>query len=106
MRVLTVTDAWHPQVNGVVRTIEATNLELQRAGHEIALITPLSFITVPCPGYREIRLSLLPFRRVAAEIARQRRAVARRAIHIATEGPLGFAASRYCVRHRLPFTTA
>ncbi|MDZ7651713.1 MAG: glycosyltransferase family 1 protein [Burkholderiaceae bacterium] len=106
MKVLTVTDAWHPQVNGVVRTIEATNLELQRAGHEVALITPQSFITLPCPGYREIRLSLLPYRKVAAEIGRQRRTAASLAIHIATEGPLGQAARRYCRRHRLPFTTA
>jgi glycosyltransferase involved in cell wall biosynthesis len=106
MKVLTVTDAWHPQVNGVVRTIEATNVELQRAGHEVALITPQLFVTVPCPGYREIRLSLLPYRKVAAEIARQRRTTASLAIHIATEGPLGQAARRYCVRHRLPFTTA
>jgi glycosyltransferase involved in cell wall biosynthesis len=110
MRVLTVTDAWHPQVNGVVRTIEATHAELQRAGHEAALITPQSFVTVACPGYREIRLSLLPYRRVAAEIARHRRETAslaiHLAIHVATEGPLGRAARRYCLRHRLPFTTA
>jgi glycosyltransferase involved in cell wall biosynthesis len=106
MKLLTVTDAWHPQVNGVVRTIEATNHELQRAGHEIALITPQSFITLPCPGYREIRLSLLPGRRVAAAIDALRRESPALAIHIATEGPLGQAARRYCVRHRLPFTTA
>ena len=106
MKLLTVTDAWHPQVNGVVRTIEATNCELQRAGHEIALITPQSFITLPCPGYREIRLSLLPGRRVAAAIDALRRESPALAIHIATEGPLGQAARRYCVRHRLPFTTA
>jgi glycosyltransferase involved in cell wall biosynthesis len=106
MRVLTVTDAWHPQVNGVVRTIEATNAELQRAGHEVALITPQAFVTLPCPGYREIRLSLLPYRRVAAEIARHRHEAPTLAIHLATEGPLGQAARRYCLRHRLPFTTA
>ena len=106
MRVLTVTDAWHPQVNGVVRSIEATNVELQRAGHEVALITPLSFVTLPCPGYREIRLSLLPYRKVAAAIARHRRESSELAIHVATEGPLGQAARRYCLRHRLPFTTA
>ncbi len=102
MIVLTVTDAWHPQVNGVVRTIEATNRELVNAGHEVALITPLDFMTVPCPGYREIRISLLPYRRVAAAIDR----LAPDAIHVATEGPLGQAARRFCLRHRLPFTTA
>jgi len=106
MRVLTVTDAWHPQVNGVVRTIEATNQELRRAGHEVALITPQSFVTLPCPGYGEIRLSLLPYRRVAATIERHRRESASLAIHIATEGPLGDAARRYCMRHRLSFSTA
>jgi glycosyltransferase involved in cell wall biosynthesis len=61
---------------------------------------------VPCPGYREIRLSLLPGRKVAAEIERHRREAAGLAIHIATEGPLGQAARRYCVQHQLPFTTA
>jgi len=101
-RLLTVTDAWHPQVNGVVRTIEATHRELQRAGHECALITPREFTTVPCPGYGEIRLSLLPYRKVAHRIE----SYAPDAIHIATEGPLGQAARRYCVRHDLPFTTA
>jgi len=102
LRLLTVTDAWHPQVNGVVRTIEATHRELQRAGHECALITPKEFTTLPCPGYGEIRLSLLPYRKVAHRIDAYRPD----AIHIATEGPLGQAARRYCVRHELPFTTA
>lgn len=106
MKLLTVTDAWHPQVNGVVRTIEATHHELRRAGHEVALITPQSFVTLPCLGYREIRLSLLPGRRVAAAIDALRRESPALAIHIATEGPLGQAARRYCVRNRLPFTTA
>jgi glycosyltransferase involved in cell wall biosynthesis len=106
VKVLTVTDAWHPQVNGVVRTIEATNHELVRASHRVALITPQDYVTVPCPGYREIRLSLLPYRRVAHRIAREARDEDELAIHIATEGPLGQAARRYCVRHRLPFTTA
>ena len=102
LRVLTVTDAWHPQVNGVVRTIEATHRELKRAGHECDVITPLEFTTVPCPGYGEIRLSLLPYRKVARRIDES----APDAIHVATEGPLGQAARRYCVRHGVPFTTA
>ncbi len=106
MRLLTVTDAWHPQVSGVVRTIEATNAELRRAGHDPCLITPQSFLTLPCPGYREIGLSLLPYRKVAAEIDRLRGEPGALAIHIATEGPLGLAARRYCLRQRLPFTTA
>ena len=102
MRILTVTDAWHPQVNGVVRTIEATHRELQGAGHDCETISPLEFATLPCPGYREIRLSLLPYRKVAQRIDRY----GADAIHIATEGPLGQAARRYCVRQGLPFTTA
>ena len=102
MRILTVTDAWHPQVNGVVRTIEATHRELERAGHVCEVITPLEFATVPCPGYREIRLSLLPYRKVARRIEH----FAPDAIHIATEGPLGQAARRFCVVHGFPFTTA
>lgn len=102
LRILTVTDAWHPQVNGVVRTIEATHRELERAGHVCEVITPLEFVTVPCPGYREIRLSLLPYRKVARRIEH----FAPDAIHIATEGPLGQAARRFCVVHGFPFTTA
>jgi glycosyltransferase involved in cell wall biosynthesis len=102
VRVLTVTDAWHPQVNGVVRTIEATHRELKRGGHECDVITPREFATVPCPGYGEIRLSLLPYRKVARRIEDSAPDV----IHVATEGPLGQAARRYCVRHDVPFTTA
>jgi len=102
MRVLTVTDAWHPQVNGVVRTIEATNRELALAGHEAQVISPLSFATIACPGYSEIRLSLLPYRK----LARLMRDAAPDAVHIATEGPLGMAARRYCLRNEIPFTTA
>jgi len=102
LRVLTVTDAWHPQVNGVVRTIEATYRELRQAGHDCDVITPLEFATVPCPGYGEIRLSLLPYRNVARRIDQSAPDV----IHVATEGPLGQAARRYCVRHNVPFTTA
>lgn len=105
MKVITVTDAWHPQVNGVVRTIEATNRELVHAGHTTEVITPLSFASVPCLGYREIRLSLLPYRRLATLLDR---ALDTRdaAIHIATEGPLGHAARRYCLNRGLAFTTA
>ena len=102
MKLLVVSDAWHPQVNGVVRTIEATNRELALGGHTVVMIAPNEFTTVPCPRYGEIRLSLFPYRRVAQRIAAERPD----AIHLATEGPLGQAARRYCVRHGLPFTTA
>ena len=102
MRILIVTDAWEPQVNGVVRTIKSTRRELQRLGHEVALLTPLEFRTLPCPTYPDIRLSLFPKRRVARRIA----ALAPQAIHISTEGPLGLAARAYALAHGLPFTTS
>lgn len=102
MRILIVTDAWQPQVNGVVRTLTETCRELTTFGHQVEMITPLEFNTLPCPTYPDIRLSILPYRQVAQRIA----ALAPHAIHIATEGPLGLAARRYCLRHKLLFTTA
>ena len=102
MKIATVTDAWHPQVNGVVRTIEATNRELELAGHQTVVLSPQQFLTLPCPGYPEIRLSILPYRRLAGLLRR----AAPDAVHVATEGPLGTAARRYCLRRRIPFTTA
>jgi glycosyltransferase involved in cell wall biosynthesis len=102
MRILVVTDAWLPQVNGVVRTLDTLRTELERAGHEVVMITPDRFRTVPCPTYPEIRLALRPGRRLAAMIE----AAQPCAIHVATEGPLGWAARRWCRRRRLPFTTA
>ncbi len=102
MKVLIVTDAWEPQVNGVVRTLKSTRRELEKMGHVVDLLTPLEFRTIPCPTYPEIRLSLAPAKRTAERI----RASAPDAIHIATEGPLGLAARRHAMRHGLPFTTA
>lgn len=105
MKVVTVSDAWEPQVNGVVRTIQATNRELERAGHTTAVIGPREFTTLPCPGYPGIDLALFPARPLARRL-RDELDAGDVAIHIATEGPLGFAAARYCRRHGLPFTTA
>jgi glycosyltransferase involved in cell wall biosynthesis len=102
MRILIVTDAWEPQVNGVVRTLKSTRRELERLGHEVALLTPLEFRTLPCPTYPDIRLSLFPKRRVHRRIER----FAPHAIHIATEGPLGIAARAYALKHRVPYTSA
>lgn len=102
MRLVIVTDAWRPQINGVVRTLDRLTNELRGLGHLIEVITPDSFMTVPCPGYREIRLAIAPRRKVARLIA----GFAPDAIHIATEGPLGFAARRYCLKRGLPFTTS
>jgi glycosyltransferase involved in cell wall biosynthesis len=102
MRIMMVTDAWEPQVNGVVRTLKSTIRELQAMGQTVDLLTPLEFRTLPCPTYPDIRLSLLPGARVARRIAE----FAPDALHIATEGPLGIAARRYALRNGLPFTTA
>jgi glycosyltransferase involved in cell wall biosynthesis len=106
MRIITVTDAWHPQVNGVVRTIEATNRELSRAGHTTRVIGPDQFAALACPGYSEIRLSLVPYGRLRQLLDDEIEASGSVAIHVATEGPLGHAARRYCSTRGLPFTTA
>jgi glycosyltransferase involved in cell wall biosynthesis len=102
MRILIVTDAWQPQVNGVVRTLTRTREELTRLGHEVHILSPDLFHNMPCPSYPEIRLALLPSRKLTAMIEALRPA----AIHISTEGPLGQAARRYCRKRGLPFTTA
>jgi glycosyltransferase involved in cell wall biosynthesis len=102
MKILLVSDAWLPQTNGVVNTLRQTLAQLELLGHEIERITPEQFRSVPCPTYPEIRLSLLPYRQVAARIDAARPD----AIHIATEGPLGFAAWRHCRRRGLAFTTS
>lgn len=102
MRIMIVTDAWEPQVNGVVRTLKQTMDELQKMGHTVGIITPNAFKTIPCPTYPDISLSILPRRGVA----KQMKAFAPDAIHIATEGPLGLAARSYALKHGLPFTTA
>ena len=102
MRILIVSDAWEPQVNGVVRTLQATIGELRSAGHEVGVISPDLFRSIPCPSYPEIRLAFAGWRKVGRHI----RAFAPQAIHISTEGPLGMAARRWCIRNRFPFTTA
>jgi glycosyltransferase involved in cell wall biosynthesis len=102
VRVLIVTDAWAPQVNGVVRTLETLGIELCRLGHDVRFVTPDGFRTVPMPTYPEIRLALFARRAVGRVID----AFKPDAIHIATEGPLGLAARRSCVRRNLSFTTS
>lgn len=102
MRIAIITDAWKPQVNGVVQTLTRTRDELVTAGHDILLVTPEGKRTLPCPSYPEIRLTLFPARAVRRELD----AFDPDAIHIATEGPLGVAARRYALSRRLPFTTA
>ncbi|WP_041042259.1 glycosyltransferase family 4 protein [Paramagnetospirillum magnetotacticum] len=102
MRILVVTDAWLPQVNGVVRTLDTLRAELERTGHQVVMVTPDRFRSLPCPTYPEIRLAFKPGRKLAAMIE----AAQPCAIHIATEGPLGWAARRYCLRRKIPFTSA
>jgi glycosyltransferase involved in cell wall biosynthesis len=102
MRLALVTDAWLPQVNGVVRTLAALRAELEGAGHEVGVIAPDLFHSLPCPTYPEIRLALGVRRRLARLLDDR----APEAIHIATEGPLGLAARAYCRRRGLCFTSA
>jgi glycosyltransferase involved in cell wall biosynthesis len=102
VKIAIATDAWFPQINGVVRTLSTTINMLLDRGFEIELITPDQFITVPMPGYREIRLAVAP------------RFGARRAlhsfkpdiVHIATEGPIGWSARGWCLAHNIPYTSA
>ena len=102
MKIAIVTDAWLPQVNGVVTTLVELQQGLTARGHEVQMIEPSGFRRFACPGYREIELAWRPARRVA-QMLKDGRPVA---IHIATEGPLGSAARAYCLRHGLAFTTA
>jgi len=102
MRIVIVTDAWSPQTNGVVSTLRQTVSWLEQFGHEVYLITPRMFRSVACPTYPEIRLSLFPYRKLSAWVSEFQP----NALHIATEGPLGMAARRYCVSRGLQFTTS
>ena len=100
--VLIVTDAWYPQINGVVRTLDKTAEELRKLGIEVHFITPADYRTVPMPGYSEIGLSLT----TRGPVVRRVEELRPEAIHIATEGPLGWIVRRYCLRNGIPFTTA
>ena len=102
MRIAIATDAWFPQVNGVVRTLAATVVELDRRGHEVELITPERFNTIAMPGYSAIRLALAPrfgARRMLDDFAPD-------VVHISTEGPIGWSARSWCKARQVPFTTA
>ena len=102
MKIVIVSDAWEPQVNGVVRTLRSVKSEIEAMGHCVALITPDRFRSLPCPTYPEIRLALT----APDTIGRLIEAEQADALHISTEGPLGLAARRWCVRNGLAFTTA
>ncbi|MCE7027385.1 glycosyltransferase family 4 protein [Jiella avicenniae] len=101
-RILIVTDAWHPQVNGVVRTLASLVSELADRGFDVRVVTPRDFRTIPCPTYPEIRLALTG----TDGMARLMDAFLPDSVHIATEGPLGFAARRVCLKRGIRFTTS
>ena len=102
MKILIVTDAWEPQVNGVVRTLKMTRRELERLGHTVDIVSPQGFRSIPCPTYPEISLAITRQR----ELARRIDSFAPDCLHIATEGPLGWLARRIALRRQWPFTTA
>ena len=102
LRIALASDAWFPQVNGVVRTLAATVAELQARGHEVEMITPDRFLTMPMPLYPQIRLAMAP-RFTARRILGQFRPDI---VHIATEGPIGWSARGWCLAQNIPFTTA
>ena len=101
-KITIVTDAWHPQVNGVVRSLENTIEEMRRMGHEIMLVTPDRFRNIPLPSYPEIRIALTRYSTVKREIDCFQPSF----VHIATEGPLGFYARRWCLSRKMPFSTS
>jgi glycosyltransferase involved in cell wall biosynthesis len=102
LRIAIVSDAWRPQINGVVRTLETVARILRAEGHEVEVFGPDRFRTLPCPTYPEIRLSLLP----SSRLSHMLKLFAPDAIHLVTEGPLGWAARGFCRRNGIPFTTA
>jgi glycosyltransferase involved in cell wall biosynthesis len=102
MKIALITDAWRPQINGVVTTLVELVDQLNAKGHVVEVIHPDLFKTRPCPGYAGIDLAVRPY----AQLAQQLDAFQPDAIHVATEGPLGWAARKYCLKNELPFTTA
>jgi len=102
LKILLISDAWKPQINGVVRTLEKTADGLNKLGHQVLIVGPDQFPTIPCPSYPSIRLAI----RCRAKLAKLSRVFAPDRIHIATEGPLGLAARRYCIRNHYHFTTS
>ena len=102
MRIMVATDAWHPQISGVVRTLESLAIAVRSSGSTIDFLTPEGFASVPLPTYPGLRCALPK----PGEIARRIALARPDAIHIATEGPIGFFVRRHCLQHGLPFTTS
>jgi glycosyltransferase involved in cell wall biosynthesis len=102
MRIAIVSDAWRPQINGVVTTLGKTAEAAERLGHTVEVVSAQGSPSIACPSYPEIRLALRP-----ASVVRERlQHFAPQMIHIATEGPLGLAARAYCLKRKHPFTTS
>lgn len=102
MKIVLATDAWHPQINGVVRSLSVTVDHLRRRGHRVEVIEPSKFRTIPCPTYREIRLAL----GCGHGVSRLLEEAQPDSIHISTEGPIGWATRNWCLKHKRQFTTA
>jgi glycosyltransferase involved in cell wall biosynthesis len=102
VRIAIVTDAWSPQVNGVVRTLQSVRAELEKMGHDILIISPDLFHSMPCPTYPEIRLAFAS----TGAIGQMLEEFSPQAVHLATEGPVCLAARRWCLQRDFPFTTA
>jgi glycosyltransferase involved in cell wall biosynthesis len=102
MKILVATDAWHPQVNGVVRTLSQVAHEARALGTDVEFLSPLDFRTLPMPGYPEIRLALTG----PGDIERRLDVARAECVHIATEGPIGHAVRRVCIKRGMPFTTS
>ena len=102
MRIAIVTDAWSPQVNGVVRTLQSVRDQLVAQGHEVLIVSPDLFYSMPCPTYPEIRLAFAS----TGSVGRMLEDFSPQAIHLATEGPVCLAARRWCLARDFPFTTA
>src|SRR5262245_8047482 len=102
MRVLIATDAWHPQVNGVVRTLTSLARTARSLGVTVDFLSPEGLPSVPVPTYPGLRLALPS----SKEIARRIEQAEPDAIHIATEGPIGLRVRGFCLKNNLPFTTS
>ncbi|MEM6627662.1 MAG: glycosyltransferase family 1 protein [Pseudomonadota bacterium] len=103
MRIMLITDAWEPQVNGVVRTMKRVIAECEEMGHEWDIVSPADgFKTFPLPTYSEIRLAFGGKRKIEERFLD----FEPDAVHIATEGPLGWSARAMCLQHKMPFTSS
>ncbi|MFT7234887.1 MAG: glycosyltransferase involved in cell wall biosynthesis [Methylophagaceae bacterium] len=102
MKIAIITDAWEPQINDIVTTLKATSEQLKKMGHTVTVLSHIGHKTMATPGYKSIKLALFPFKKLTRDLE----TINPDAIHIATEGPLGFAARRWCLENNITFTTS